>query len=134
MEVLIGIVSGMVTAIGMGGGTILILFLTLFLKVPQTTAQAANLIFFIPTSITAIILNIKNKNIDLKVGLPIIGSGVIGSLVGAILSNRINIINLKKIFGVFLLVIAIHEIYNFYNVYIKKKNTNNNKKYKIYKI
>ena len=52
--ILIGIISGIVTGLGMGGGSILILFLTMFMNVSQHTAQAANLIFFIPTSISAI--------------------------------------------------------------------------------
>ena len=47
MEIIIGVISGMVTAIGMGGGTVLILLLTLFLGVPQHIAQATNLIFFV---------------------------------------------------------------------------------------
>jgi len=131
MEIVIGIISGILTAIGMGGGTILILLLTLILNVSQHTAQATNLIFFIPTSITAIIFNLKNKEIDFKIGILIIFWGVIGSVVGAIVSNKINVQNLRKYFGIFLLFIAIHEICNFYKQYIKEKNTNNKKKYKI---
>ena len=50
----------------MGGGTILILCLSLFLGIEQHVAQATNLVFFIPTSIVAIITNIKHKNIDFK--------------------------------------------------------------------
>lgn len=125
MEIIIGIISGMVTAIGMGGGTILILLLTIFLGTQQHIAQATNLIFFVPTSITAIILNIKNKNIDFKVGINIIIFGVIGSIIGAVISSKIPVQNLRKFFGIFLLCVALHEIYNFYNLYIKKKNTNN---------
>ena len=65
-EVLIGIVSGIVSGTGMGGGTILIFLLSFILGIEQHTAQATNLIFFIPTSIVAIIVNFKNKNIDTK--------------------------------------------------------------------
>ncbi len=131
MEIIIGIISGIVTAIGMGGGTILILLLTLLLEIPQHMAQASNLIFFIPTSITAIILNVKNKEIDFKIGINIIFCGIIGAVIGAIVSYKINAQNLRKFFGLFLFFIAIHEIYNFYKQYIKTKNTNNKKKYKI---
>ncbi len=66
-EVLVGIVSGFVSGMGMGGGTILILCLSMFMGVEQHIAQATNLIFFIPTSIVAIITNIKQKYIDFKV-------------------------------------------------------------------
>lgn len=125
MEFLIGIISGIVTAIGMGGGTVLILLLTLFLNIPQHIAQATNLIFFVPTSIMSIILNAKNKNIDFKMGVNIMFFGIIGAVVGTVISSKIEVQNLKKLFGIFLLCVAVHEIYKFFSMHIKKKNTNN---------
>ena len=102
IEILIGVVSGMVTAIGMGGGTVLILLLTLFLNVSQPVSQATNLAFFVPTAITAIFLNLKEKNIRLKVGINVLVFGSIGAIIGAILANKINVVNLRKLFGIFL--------------------------------
>ena len=69
IEILIGMISGIVSGTGMGGGTILIFLLTFMMGIEQHVAQATNLIFFIPTSIVAIIINIKNKNIDLKLAI-----------------------------------------------------------------
>ena len=57
--IIIGLVSGIVSGTGMGGGTILIFLLTNICGLEQHIAQATNLIFFIPTSIAAIIVNIK---------------------------------------------------------------------------
>lgn len=125
VEVLIGMISGMITAIGLGGGTVLILLLTLGLEVTQRVAQATNLLFFVPTAVTAIILNLREKNIELKIGINLIFWGVIGAILGSILANGINVGNLRKLFGFFLLCIAAHEIYSFYKLYIKEKNTNN---------
>lgn len=71
-KLLIGFVSGIVSGTGMGGGTILILCLSIFLGVNQHTAQATNLIFFIPTSIAAIIINVKEKKINFKIAWTII--------------------------------------------------------------
>ena len=59
-EVLIGIISGIVSGTGMGGGTILIFLLTFLCNVEQHIAQATNLIFFIPTSIIATIIYVRN--------------------------------------------------------------------------
>lgn len=120
-EFVIGAISGMVTAIGMGGGTILILLLTIVFGVPQNLAQATNLIFFVPTSIATIIMNLKNKNINFRVGVNVILTGIIGAIVGAVVSNKINTQTLRKFFGAFLVLIALHEIYNFYKLYIKSK-------------
>ena len=59
-KILIGVISGIVSGTGMGGGTILIFLLTFMMGMEQHMAQATNLIFFIPTSIVAIIVNFKN--------------------------------------------------------------------------
>lgn len=114
IEVLVGIVSGFVSGMGMGGGTILILCLSMFIGIEQHIAQATNLIFFIPTSIVAIITNIKQKNIDFKIGIPIAISGIIGAVIGAIISNKLDVVQLKRYFGIFLGIIAIWEIYSIY--------------------
>ena len=68
-EIIIGLISGIVSGTGMGGGTILIFLLTSICGLEQHIAQATNLIFFIPTSIVAIIVNLKNKNINIKLGV-----------------------------------------------------------------
>ena len=87
-EIIIGIVSGMVAALGMGGGTILILLLGIFTELKQHIIQGSNLIFFIPTSIVAIIMNVKNKTINYKNALVIIVSGIIGAVINTILKWR----------------------------------------------
>ena len=81
LEIIIGIVAGILSGMGMGGGTILVLALILFLNVQQHIAQATNLFFFIPTSIAAIIVNSRNKIIDWKIGIPIAIFGVIGAII-----------------------------------------------------
>ncbi len=125
VEIIAGIVSGVVSGAGMGGGTILILILSNFMGVDQHIAQATNLIFFIPTSIVAIIINFKQKLIDYKLGIIIAIVGAIGAFIGAKLALNINSADLKKYFGIFLLIIAIYEIYNTFYKYKKEKNTNN---------
>lgn len=120
MEILIGLIAGLGTSIGIGGGTILILFLTLFLGLEQRMAQAVNLICFIPASIISIIYNLKKKNINLKNAFPILISGILGALVGSYISQNVNIPTLKKLFAIFLLFIAVYEIYDLYK-FIKSK-------------
>lgn len=123
MEVLIGILSGIISGTGMGGGTILIFLLIFTMGIEQHIAQATNLIFFIPTSIVAIIVNLKNKNIDLKLGIIISIFGILGAIIGANISVHINVKILKKCFGIFLAIIAINEIYSMAKQYKKIKIT-----------
>ena len=77
----------------------------------QHIAQATNLIFFIPTSIVAIIVNLKNKYIDLKLAILISIFGILGAIIGANLSFQTDVKTLRRLFGIFLAIIAIHEIY-----------------------
>jgi len=130
IEVLIGIGSGIFSGIGMGGGTILIFLLTTFAGLEQHIAQATNLIYFIPTAISAIIVNYKEKNIDTKLALFISTCGIIGAVIGAKISVNIEVEKLRKLFGIFLAIISIHEIYTLFKEYkvYKKRNTKNSQK------
>lgn len=119
-EILVGIVSGIVSGLGMGGGTILITFLTCFLKVNQIVAQASNIIFFVPTSIIATIVNVKNHTLKWKIAIPLVITGIIGASLGSILANNINTALLKKAFAIFLMFIALYQSICWYRKYIKK--------------
>ncbi len=119
MVIIIGIISGIVTSLGLGGGAILIIALTLFLGIEQRIAQSVNLIFFIPTAITAIILNSKRKIIKWKTAIPVIIASGISAGIGANLATQIETITLKRMFGGGLGIIAIYEIYSL----IKNKKT-----------
>lgn len=121
-EIIIGLISGIVSGTGMGGGTILIFLLVFMCGIEQHIAQATNLIFFIPTSIIAIIVNIKNKNIDIKLAIIITIFGILGAILGANVSVHTDVNKLRKYFGIFLAVIAIHEIYTIIKGYKKEKN------------
>lgn len=126
-EILMGLVSGIVSGTGMGGGTILIFLLTFIMGIEQHIAQATNLIFFIPTSIVAIIVNLKNKNIDMPLAIIISVFGILGAIVGANISINIDVNILKKCFGIFLAIIAINEIYSIVKEYKNTKIRDNNK-------
>ena len=125
LKVLIGMFSGIFSGIGMGGGTILIFLLTTVVGIEQHIAQATNLIYFVPTAISAVIVNYKNKNIDTKLATIISICGAIGAVIGAKISVSIDVQKLKKLFGIFLAIIAIHEIYTLFKEYkqYKKRHT-----------
>lgn len=107
--ILAGLVSGVFGGMGMGGGTLLIPILTIFLSFPQKTAQALNLFVFIPMAIVSLIVHIKNKLVDFKVGLPVIISGTIFSVGGSLLAGVVSNEVLRKIFGVFLLGVGVYQ-------------------------
>ena len=124
-SILIGIFSGVFSGIGMGGGTILIFLLTTFIGLEQHIAQATNLIYFIPTAISAIVVNFKNKNIDTKLAIFVSIGGALGAIIGSNISVNIDVLKLKKLFGIFLVVIVIHEIYTLFKEYKLRQKSNN---------
>lgn len=128
--ILVGIISGIVTGLGMGGGSILILILVSLFSFEQHIAQATNLVFFIPTAISAIIVHIKNKNIDKKTGKKLLLPTVLGSSVGAYFTKFISTNNLKRYFGIFLLVVGVYEIITTLKEHINERK-GEKKKWKI---
>ncbi|NNG68128.1 sulfite exporter TauE/SafE family protein [Caldanaerobacter subterraneus] len=107
---LIGLFSGIIGGMGIGGGTILIPALTIIMGVEQHTAQSVNLLSFIPTAVIALIYHLKKRNIKYSILPLIITGGIIGSLVGANIAIVTKAILLKKIFAILLFSIGIYEI------------------------
>ena len=98
---IIGFFAGVIGGMGMGGGTILIPALIMFVNIDPKIAQSINLLSSIPMAIFALIIHIKNKNVVL---------GVLGSIAGAFLANYLSSEVLKKAFGIFLFVVGCFEI------------------------
>ena len=128
--IIFGIIAGIGMAIGIGGGTILILLLNFFTKIPQYGIQGINLFFFMFASSISIYMNLKNKLIDFNIVKKMLFTGVIGAITGAILAGKINSNKLRKYFGIFLIFIAINGSYTFISQYIiKEKDKNIKHKY-----
>lgn len=109
--ILIGLISGIISGMGIGGGAILIPALTMFMDIDQKMAQNINLVYYIPTALIALITHAKNKNIEKNGLFPIIIFGVLGAILGSLLATSIDSNSLKKIFGYFLLFMGLREIF-----------------------
>ena len=122
INIIFGVISGIISSLGIGGGTILIFLLISFSEIEQHIAQGVNLIFFIPTSIVSIFINLKNNNIEKRTALIVSIFGIIGAILGARIAVSIDVINLKKYFGLFLLIIAFYEIFSLIKFWKKGHN------------
>lgn len=111
-DIIAAIISGIAASLGIGGGGILIIYLTLFASMDQLKAQGLNLLFFIPCGIIAIIIHLKNKLIDKGYSVPLICGGVVGALVGNYFATKINTDILGKIFAVFIILIGLRELFS----------------------
>ena len=103
----IGLTGGILGGMGMGGGTLFIPLITIFMNVEQITAQAVNLIAFVPMALVTLIIHIKNKLVDFNsvwyLLLPSLITTILTSFYAVDLKSEI----LKKSFGVFLILIAV---------------------------
>ena len=123
LYVLAGIISGVFGGLGMGGGTLLIPILTIFLNFDQKLSQGINLLSFLVMALFSMFIHYKNGFIVTKHIAYIIISGMIFSVVGAFCMTILPSKVLKIVFGVFLCVLAIIEI-----VKVFKKDKNKEKK------
>lgn len=109
--VIIGLASGIISGMGIGGGTILIPALSILLDTQQQTAQVINLVYFVPTAVIALITHARQGNIEKKQLAPIIFFGLIGAAGGSIAANHLDAGLLRKLFGGFLLAMGVYEFF-----------------------
>ena len=106
-EIVAGIIGGIVAGMGMGGGTLTIPILTIFLKYEQLRAQGINLIAFLPMAVVALVIHVKNHLVDFKNTWMLALVGAVFSLVGALVANNISNSILKKFFALFLIGLGV---------------------------
>jgi hypothetical protein len=124
LYVLVGLASGIISGMGIGGGAILIPALTIFLDIEQQKAQNINLLYFLPTALIAIAVHKKNGNIEKKGLVPLILWGIPGAIAGALIAIKIDANYLRKGFAVFLLAMAAYEITKGYQKWKTKRSSN----------
>lgn len=110
LTILIGYASGIISGMGIGGGTLLIPALVFITGIRQQIAQSINLIVFIPSAIAALCVHIKKKNIEKHLILKLAASGCVGAVLGSLLAVNLDSEILKKVFGAFLFVMGVYEI------------------------
>ena len=111
LAALAGAVTGVLSGFGIGGGTLLLIYLTAFAGVEQTLAQGINLLYFLPAAATALPSHIKNGYIDKKAAVPAIIAGLVCTAIAAWVATALDVELLRKCFGVFLLYIGVTELF-----------------------
>lgn len=106
-----GVLLGFLSGLGTGGGSLLILWLTAVLHMDPLTARSINLLFYIPSALTAILFRQKDTSFSLKDVMPAIIPGCIAAGCFSVISTFLDIFVLKKVFGILLLFIGIKELF-----------------------
>ena len=108
---LAGLFSGILGAMGLGGGAVLIIYLTLFTETDQLTAQGINLLFFIPCALLAVTIYAFKRKIKWRITLRIAAWGILGTALGLSLTSFLGGDITAKIFGALLIIIGVMEIF-----------------------
>lgn len=109
--IIVGTLLGFLSGIGVGGGSLLILWLTLVLNMDHSEARIINLLFFIPSAIIASIFRWKQGSLDLPKILPAVLAGAVCAAGFSLLSKHLDISLLKKLFGILLLATGVRELF-----------------------
>ena len=106
LPVLAGFCTGILSAWGVGGGTLLLLLMTLFLGVEQSDAMAINLLYFLPTAAMGLLYHRKNGLLERPVLRAAAPWGTAAAAAGALAATAVDVSLLRRPFGIYLLLAA----------------------------
>ncbi len=106
-----GFVSAVIASMGMGGGSVLIIYLTLMLELSQRQAQGINLLFFLPIGAVSLYLHNKAGRIDTRAAKQFLPMGVLGVLLGSVAAQFIGGELLSRGFALFLAGIGLRQLF-----------------------
>ena len=108
---LAGLFSGALGSMGLGGGAVLIIYLSLFTETEQLKSQGINLLFFVPIALIAVIIYAIKKQIQWKTTLKLSLWGIIGSVAGLSAASFLGGEITAKIFGGMLVILGLKELF-----------------------
>ena len=104
-------VLGFLSGLGVGGGSLLILYLTLVVQMDPASARTLNLLFFLPCALIAALFRWRQGALDLKALWPAMAGGCAAAFLFSRLSVHMDTQHLKKLFGALLIVTGLREIF-----------------------
>ena len=107
----VGAATGVLSGFGVGGGTLLLVYMTAFAGVEQRLAQGINLLYFLPAGLLALPAHVKNGYIEKPALLPAIGAGLACAALAAWAATAMEVGLLKKLFGAFLIAVGLMELF-----------------------
>ena len=107
----VAVVLGFLAGLGVGGGSLLMLWLTSVMNMDYGIAKTVNLLFFLPTALIATLFHKKQGSVNIRKILPGIICACITAAIFSYLSRQIDTTLLKKLFGGLLIIIGVRELF-----------------------
>lgn len=111
LPLLAGFLAGIAGAMGLGGGSVLIIYLSVFAGVEQLAAQGINLIFFLPTAAVAVFIYSKKGIIKWRKILPVMIFGAVGTIITGFWVGQLKSELIKSIFGFVIVFYGLYELF-----------------------
>lgn len=111
INISVAVLMGFLAGMGVGGGSLLLLWLTQVTGLEQTQARIINLLFFLPAAAVSTYFRRKDKQLDKKTAIAATIAGCSAAIAFSLISKKIDIALLKKIFGGLLILTGIREIF-----------------------
>lgn len=112
MNIIVGFFTGVLASMGLGGGFILVVWLTLFMDVEQKAAQGINLLFFLPIAVISLIIHLKNGLVNKELVKRYALWGVLGAALGTFAAQHLGNDFLRILFALFLLGFGLREMFS----------------------
>ncbi len=109
-DALVGTVLGALAGLGVGGGSLLILWLSAVVGVDHVTARGINLLFFLPCACITSLFRWRQGNLEFATVIPAVISGCAFALLGSWLSTVIDTAHLKYLLGILLVATGVKEL------------------------
>ena len=111
INLIVGTALGFLSGLGIGGGSLLILWLTLVLNMDPGTARRINLLFFIPSALISGLLRWRNDGLRWKLILAAAAAGCASALLFSLLGKKMDTALLRKLFGFLLIAAGLRELF-----------------------
>lgn len=108
---LIASLLGFLAGMGVGGGSLLLLWLTQVAMMEQPQARILNLLFFLPAAIVSTLFRMQKKVIQPGITLPALIAGCTAAVIFSLISRQLDVTHLKKLLGGLLILTGIREIF-----------------------
>ena len=112
MSAVVGFLTGVLASMGLGGGFILVVWLSGFEDVAQRAAQGINLLFFLPIAFISLIFHLKNHLVNKTLVKKTALGGLLGAVIGTYGAQLIDNGALRKLFALFLLAFGLRELFS----------------------
>lgn len=112
LSLAVGVITGVLSGMGVGGGTLLVLYLTAVLGTEAYAAAGINLVYFLGCAPASLLFHIREQRIDRRIAVAAAVSGVITAAVAAWLVPMSSPDWLRRGFGAVLLLVGLRECYS----------------------